>query len=79
MTVLILLSACLVLAANSIYMADRLLEMSLNQEYIHYISIEEDHSIMELPYDDGIDREGLVNAYVTDNVFSACNLRRKYS
>ena len=57
MTVLILLAASLMLAVNSIYMAERLFEMSLNQEYIHFVSIQKIQNNMELPYNDGIDRE----------------------
>lgn len=61
-TILILLAASLLLAANSIYVADRLVEISLNQEYIHFISIREEGDISEPVYNDGVFRKDIKDA-----------------
>lgn len=65
MTVLVLFTASLILAANSVYMAERLVEMSLNREYVHYMTVQERDGTGEQPYNDGIYRSG-ETAAVTD-------------
>lgn len=62
MTVLALLAASLLLAANCICMAERLVEMSLNREYVRYVTVQEKNGSAKLPYNDGIYRKNTETA-----------------
>lgn len=79
-TVLILFAACLILACSSLFMAERLFEASLNHDYVHYISIQNEKKHMEFPYDDGIYRKDIGNACTAvKTVISAENFGGQYS
>ena len=74
-TIMILFAASLILAVNSIYMADRLFEMSLNQEYVRFISIQKERCIPEPAYNDGIFREDVNDAAADVMFFSEKELQ----
>lgn len=79
-TVLLLFTASLILAANSLYMAEQLFEMSLNHDYVHFISIQSEKNYMGFPYDDGIYREDTGKICVTENAaFSTTGFSGEYS
>lgn len=79
-TILILLAASLVLAGSSIYMAEQLLEFSLDQEYLHFLSIQRENSCFEQPFDDGMYREDVRNASAGRKViFSSWYFREEHS
>ncbi|MCI7097739.1 MAG: hypothetical protein MR966_02285 [Lachnospiraceae bacterium] len=66
MTVLALLAASLILAAGSICMAERLVEMSLNREYVRYMYVQERENGMKLPYNDGIHGRSAANLQASE-------------
>ena len=68
MTVLALLAASLILAANSICMAEKLVEMSLNGDYVHYMYVQERGGDVKLPYNDGNYGKSAANVPVQDRL-----------
>lgn len=64
--VLALFAASLILAANSICMAEKLVEMSLNGDYVHYMYVQEQGVDMKLPYNDGNYGKSAANVPVQD-------------
>ncbi|MGN0292772.1 MAG: hypothetical protein ACI4D3_02070 [Lachnospiraceae bacterium] len=76
-TVLALFAASLILAANSICMAEKLVEMSLNGEYVHYIYVQERGGDIRLPYNDGNYGKSAANTPVQDGAVPYGILEKK--
>lgn len=71
-TVLALFTACLVLAAGSVYMADRLVDMTLDQQYMRYMTVQGKAGTGGQPYNDGIYRRGMEAAAIWDKAEDSC-------
>ncbi|MDD7388620.1 MAG: hypothetical protein PUG60_02985 [Lachnospiraceae bacterium] len=71
-TVLALFAACLILAAGSVYMADRMVDMTLSRQYMRYMTVQEKAGIGGQPYNDGIYRRGMETAVIWDDPDDFC-------